>query len=203
VSEEAPKHEKAPENGNALPWWHTQLDHDYDGIKESDSELPRWWLLTLGASVVFAGLYWFFYHSLAIGKLGTAALEDESAEYAAREAERLRASGAVLGPEALATLSKDPVTLAKGKETFTTICAVCHKDDGSGGIGPNLTDHYWLHGNKDSEIWTTVKDGVKDKGMAAWGTQLGAERTQAVAAYVISMRNKDINGKAPQGDLIP
>lgn len=194
-TEESPK---KPESA----WWDKQLDHEYDGIREADSELPRWWLVTLIGTVFFAGFYWFYYHSLNIGLLGKEALAEESAVYAAREAERIRASGGA-GPEALATLSKDPVTLAKGKEVYLSTCAACHKEDGSGNIGPNLTDHYWLHGAADAQIWTTIKEGVKDKGMAAWGTQLGAERTQAVAAYVISLRNKDVKGKEPQGDLVP
>jgi cytochrome c oxidase cbb3-type subunit III len=179
-------------------WWDAQLDHEYDGIREADSELPRWWLLTLLGSVAFAGLYWFYYQTSGIGVVGKAALAEESAVYAAREAERLRSSGVSTGPEALATLSKDPVTLERGKRIFQETCAVCHKEDGSGNIGPNLTDRYWLHGGGNTEIWTTIKDGVKDK-----GAQLGGERTQAVAAYVISMRNKDLKGKDPQGELAP
>jgi cytochrome c oxidase cbb3-type subunit III len=184
-------------------WWEAQMDHEYDGIREADSELPRWWLATLFGAIVFAGCYWFYYQSMGIGTLGKAALAEESAVYAAREAERLRSSGLGTGPEALATLSKDPVTLAKGRTIFVETCAVCHKDDGSGNIGPNLTDRYWLHGAGNADIWMTIKEGVKDKGMAAWGTQLGGERTQAVAAYVISMRNTDVKGKDPQGDLVP
>ena len=97
--------------------------------------------------------------------------------------------------------SPDPAALAAGKESFTTLCAPCHAATGGGAIGPNLTDEYWLYGGAPMEIYKTVKVGVPAKGMPAWGPQIGEAKTQAVTAYVLSIRNSHApGGKAPQGD---
>jgi cytochrome c oxidase cbb3-type subunit 3 len=81
-----------------------------------------------------------------------------------------------------------------------TQCMPCHRDDGGGSIGPNLTDDYWIHGAKPLEIWRTVHDGVLDKGMPAWGQMLKPEQVAAVTAYVITLHDTHPpNPKEPQG----
>jgi cytochrome c oxidase cbb3-type subunit III len=172
--------------------------HEVDGIQEYDNKLPNWWLYLLYGSVVFAFGYWFVYHTAGIGELPKAAYDSEMDRAAAAAPKK---TGGVMTPEALVALSKDRGTLAQGKAIFASTCAACHRADGGGMVGPNLTDEYWLHGGAPEKVLKTVTDGVPDKGMLAWGAQLGPDRVQAVTAYVISLRNTNVpGGKAPQGE---
>jgi cytochrome c oxidase cbb3-type subunit 3 len=174
--------------------------HEYDGIEECDNHLPNWWLWTLYGAIIFSVGYWFYYHTFHTGLGPTAAYEKEDAEFKAAEMERLKKAGAVTS-DLLLALSKDPATLKTGKEVFISTCASCHTATGAGGIGPNLTDAYWLHGGSPESIYKTVKDGWPAKGMSAWGPILGEERVRAAAAYVISIKNTNVpDGKPPQGD---
>ncbi|MBL8951573.1 MAG: c-type cytochrome [Myxococcaceae bacterium] len=169
----------------------------FDGIEEEDNHLPNWWLATLFLAMVFAFGYWFLYHS-------TVWLDTPAREYA-KEAEAQKKRLALQNPmsdESLAALANDPRAVEEGKKTFTTICVACHKADGSGSVGPNLTDRYWLHGNKPTDLYGAVMTGFQDKGMPPWGPQLGEKRTREVVAFVLSIRNSEVpGGKAPQGDL--
>ncbi len=176
--------------------------HEYDGIQEYDNRLPNWWLYTLYGSVVFAAVYWIGYHTLRSFDLPRAEYDQQAVAAQARYAEQLKTSGSVT-PEALTALSHDPTTVAQGKEIFTTNCAACHKADGSGLIGPNLTDGAWMHGGKADQIYKTINDGVPDKQMPTWGPVLGPQREQAVTAFVLSIRDTNVpGGKAVQGNLI-
>lgn len=176
-----------------------EVIHEVDGIQEYDNKLPNWWLYTLYGSIAFAAVYWFAYHQAGIADLPMAAYQVEMDKVAAAEAARIKAAG-VMTPEALVALSKDKGTVAQGKQVFTTTCVACHRADGGGVVGPNLTDEFWIHGGSPEKIFETITKGVADKGMPAWGPQLGAERTQAVTAYVLTLRGTNVaNGKAPQG----
>jgi cytochrome c oxidase cbb3-type subunit 3 len=175
--------------------------HVYDGIVEHDNELPLWWQLTLYGAVVFALVYWFGRRLDAIPSPEQNFVSDMAAQRAL-EAERARARGTI-DDAMLATLQKDPATVAQGKAVFTATCAPCHKADGGGNIGPNLTDAYWLHGSKPIDIFHDVRDGVPAKGMPTWGPQLGDEKVETVVAFVLSIRNTNVpGGKAPQGEIV-
>ena len=168
--------------------------HQYDDIQEYDNHLPNWWLWTLYGSVVFAIGYWFYYHGFAAGELPMAELRREQIEIAQK-------SGKGADEATLVALANDPSSVKGGQETFATLCAPCHAANGGGTIGPNLTDEFWIHGGKPEQIYKVVKDGVVTKGMAAWGSQIGEVKTQAVVAYLLSIRNTNVpGGKAPQGD---
>ena len=69
-------------------------------------------------------------------------------------------------------------------------------------MGPNLTDEYWIHGARPTDIYNTVTNGVLDKGMAAWGRQLGPNRVQSLVAFVLTIKNTNVPGKAPQGEKV-
>ena len=73
--------------------------------------------------------------------------------------------------------------LADGQQVFTTICAACHKPDGSGLVGPSLVDPYWKYGQTDTELFVTVAKG-RPGGMPAWESQLGSEKIWKVLAYL-------------------
>ena len=174
--------------------------HEVDGIQEYDNKLPNWWLYTLYGSILFGAAYWFHYQTSGFGDLPLAEYRLEMDKAAAVEAVRIKAAG-VMTPEALFALSKDKGTVEQGRAVFTSTCAACHRADGGGVVGPNLTDDFWLHGASPEKVWKTISTGIPDKGMPAWGPQLGPDRTQAVTAYVIKLRGTNVpNGKAPQGE---
>ncbi len=165
--------------------------HEYDGIREADNFLPRWWLWTLHGAVVFSLAYWFYFHTAEIG-------DSPQVKYVAALEARAAQQGTV-SPEFLESLAQNPDVLAEGKVLYASNCAVCHHENGSGGIGPNLTDAYWLHGGDPASIYHVIAEGVSDKGMPAWGATLGPKASQRVTAYVLTMRGKNIPGKEPQG----
>lgn len=174
------------------------LDHDYDGIREYDNRLPNWWLMILYGTVVFAFCYWVYYHTWGVGKTPEQRYQVTMAE--AAQAEFFKADGQDLTNDAMWAMSRDPERTAEGKAIFQQFCVVCHSEEGRGNVGPNLTDSYWLHGGKPLDILKTVTRGVPDKGMAAWGNQLGPHRVQSVVSYVLTLHNLNLPGKAPQGE---
>lgn len=173
--------------------------HEVDGIQEYDNKLPNWWLYTLYGAIAFAVGYWYWFDGLHAGQSPLEAYRAEMDRVAAEQAMSIKVGEAT--PEALAALTKDPNAVALGKQVFLSTCAACHRSDGGGNVGPNLTDAFWLHGSAPESIYKTIASGVPDKGMPAWQPQLGALRTQAVAAYVLGLKGTNApNGKAPQGD---
>ena len=92
--------------------------------------------------------------------------------------------------------------LSAGKEIFTTYCVACHGNAGEGGVGPNMTDQYWLHGGSINDIFRTVKYGVPEKGMAAWQEILMPKQISEVSNYILSLQGTNPpNALPPQGDL--
>lgn len=97
----------------------------------------------------------------------------------------------------------DPVSIADGRETFLKNCAQCHGKLGEGGVGPNLTDDYWLHGADISSIVKSVKYGYPAKGMISWLGTLDEEKIIKTSSFIQTLRGTDPpNGRAPQGDLV-
>jgi len=175
---------------------HTVHVYD-DDLIEHDNRLPLWWQYTLYGAVVFAVIYWYGEEKIAAWKTQRQSYETE---IVALKMEQAKKSGK-MSAEALVAMSKSGKSVDAGKQVFVTTCAPCHRADGGGLIGPNLTDEYWLHGGKPDEIWKTVHDGVPDKGMPSWGPQLGEDKVAAVVSYVLTLRDTHVaNGKAPQGD---
>jgi cytochrome c oxidase cbb3-type subunit III len=100
-------------------------------------------------------------------------------------------------------LVSDAKVLAEGKEIFTGKCVACHGALGEGGVGPNLTDEYWLHGGTINDIFKTIKNGVPEKGMISWKATLKPNEIQSVSNYIASLAGTTPpNGKAPQGDKV-
>ncbi len=177
------------------------LDHEVDGIREYDNPMPRWWITIFYVTIVFSVVY----ALNVIPGVGSGAgrIANYEAEMAAAKSAR-DAAASKLAPvtsEAILAVAADPVALAKGKERFKATCSPCHREDGGGNIGPNLTDDFWLHGGQPTQILTTVSEGVVTKGMPAWGQVFKPEEITAVVAYVTTLRGtKPVNAKAPQGD---
>ena len=176
------------------------LDHEYDGIQEYDNPMPRWWIWLFWATIVFAVLYWFNVPGIGSGRGRIANYEREMAAAQEKFGSRAPAPGAGPTGADLVAFSKDPAKLERGKAVFTTNCVPCHRADGGGVIGPNLTDDFWIHGGKPVQILQTITAGVLDKGMPAWGATLKPDDLPAVAAYVMSLHGTHPPApKEPQG----
>ncbi len=174
------------------------LDHEYDGIREYDNPMPRWWLATFWVTIIFSILYVLNVPGIGNGKGRIADYEAEMAKAAELAAKNDPMNG--LTDEKIVAASTDPAQKALGSSTFATICSSCHVADGGGLIGPNLTDAYWLHGNKPLEIMKTITEGVAAKGMPPWGKTLKPEQLVAVAGYVLTLKGTTPKApKAPQG----
>jgi cytochrome c oxidase cbb3-type subunit 3 len=176
------------------------LDHDYDGIKELDNALPPWWKWGFYFTIIVAVIYIFNYHVFGTGK-------NPEQEYAAEMAEGKRIEE-LYKARTKDLVDENNITLANadeiaaGKTLFTQNCVACHMADGGGGIGPNLTDEYWIHGGGLNDIYKTIKLGYPDKGMQSWQTMFSPAQMRNLTGYVKSFGgSKPANPKAPQGDL--
>lgn len=101
----------------------------------------------------------------------------------------------------LLQLEADPIALTEGKKLFVTTCVACHGVEGQGIVGPNLTDAAWLHGSSPLEIHTSISKGYPEKGMAPFENLLGPKRVRWLTAFVLSLKGKNVPGKAPEGKL--
>jgi len=177
-------------------------DHIYDGIMELDNNLPPWWKAGFYLSIVFAVIYLLRYHVFESAPLPHEELKIELAEAEAAQEEYLK-NAANLVDESSVTLLADDSRIAEGGKIYAKNCAVCHANDGGGGVGPNLTDNYWIHGADIKDVFKTVKYGVPAKGMIPWKDQLNAAEMQEVSSYILSLvGTQAANPKEPQGDLI-
>jgi cytochrome c oxidase cbb3-type subunit 3 len=177
------------------------LDHNYDGIKELDNKLPPWWVYLFYATILFGVVYLARFHVFND--------YDQDQEY---EMEIAEAQEAI---EAYRKTAKDLVDvnsvivltdasdLQAGEAIFGASCAVCHMADGGGGIGPNLTDEYWISGGGIKNVFKTISEGGRDgKGMIAWKQTLKPVEMAQVASYILTFQGKEAaNPKAAEGDL--
>jgi cytochrome c oxidase cbb3-type subunit 3 len=167
--------------------------HDYDGIREFDNRLPNWWLVTLFGSIVFGVGYWMYFETLARPGLVATWREEDA------EATRKAAASSPVSDELIVKLSRDPAVVEPGRALFASTCASCHGEGGEGKIGPNLTDGSWLHGGKPTDIYHTISKGVTSKGMPSWEPALGRDKVRSLAAYLETLRGRNLPGRAPEG----
>lgn len=177
------------------------LGHDYDGIRELDNPMPPWWLAGFFISIVFAVVYMFHYHVLGTGDL-------QEVEYAkvmeietAKVQEYLK-SQAMDVDETNATLMTSNDDVMKGKALFINNCTVCHKEDGRGEAGPNLTDDHWIYGGDIKDIFRVIKKGAPN-GMPEHQSKFNPIQIQQVASYVLTLDyiSPADGGKDPEGEL--
>jgi cytochrome c oxidase cbb3-type subunit 3 len=186
-------------NGRATTDADHLLDHSYDGIQEYDNPLPRWWLAIFWATIIFTPLYVLYFH-FGGGMLATERYDQEMIAFYDKQAEQLLALGEIT-ESTLVDLMADTSMMNGGKKIFQSKCATCHGMFGEGGIGPNLTDDYWLHGSQLMDVYATVRDGIPAKGMLAWERQLRPAELMAVSSYVGTLLGTDPpNPKEPQGN---
>jgi cytochrome c oxidase cbb3-type subunit 3 len=157
-------------------------DHEYDGIRELDNDLPPWWKWLFYITIVFGIVYlvrlWVF---------------DADDLYQEKEFRKEMAEAASMMPDQPSAdqfeikLLTDQASLASGKETYEKICQVCHLVDGGGLVGPNMTDDYWIHGNTVEDWFDVVKNGVLEKGMIAYKDQLSPTQRLEVISYMATL----------------
>jgi len=172
-------------------------DHEYDGIRELDNDLPPWWKWLFYLTIVFAIVYMI--------RLFVFEADDlvQQTEYNKEMAKAASMAPAPTSTEAFELkVLTDQTSLANGKAIFDKICAVCHLVDGGGLVGPNMTDDYWIHGNTIEEMFNTVTNGVIEKGMISYKDQYSPQQRLEVLSYIITLHGTTpATPKAPQGDL--
>ncbi|RYY38660.1 MAG: c-type cytochrome [Chitinophagaceae bacterium] len=175
------------------------LDHEYDGIRELDNALPPWWKWGFYISVIAAFIYMYHYQ---FGS-GPNPEQEYTAEMkvAAAEVEAYRLAAKDNVDEKSVTMA-DAAGVEAGKVIYQKNCFMCHGAAGEGGVGPNLTDEFWLHGGSINDVFHTIKYGYPDKGMQAWEKMFSPVQIRELSSFVMSLNGtKPPNGKAPQGDI--
>lgn len=189
------KTEPIENEGNLL------LNHDYDGIKELDNNLPPWWVYLFYGCIVFAVVYMVRFEIMG-GDNQEMELKKELAQAKIDVAEYMKTAPDLMD-EKTVTILTEPADLAIGKTVFMENCAACHRADGGGQIGPNLTDDHWILGGGIKNIFHTLVNGGRDgKGMIAWKGTLKPKEMQKVASYILSLKGSNpVDPKAPDGEV--
>ena len=177
------------------------LDHNYDGIKELDNALPPWWKYGFYITIFVAIFYILKFEVWHEGMNPTEEYNTEMAEAKLETDQYLASMKENVDEKSVMML--DAAGIHAGKLLFTKTCVACHTESGAGGVGPNLTDNYSIHGAKIQDIFKTIKYGYPDKGMQSWQSNCSPVEIQQLSSYIKSLSNTNVpNGKAPQGDLI-
>ena len=173
------------------------LDHEYDGIQELDNNLPRWWVWLFYITIIFSAVYLVYFHVTRTGDLSAAEYDQEMK---AGQEIKFAAMGKFESAIPVLTPSADAAVLDSGRQTYAKFCAPCHRVDGGGLVGPNLTDDYWIHGSNYVDTVKVIWDGVPAKGMITWKTVLKPDEIQSVASYIYTWRGANLAtpGKPPE-----
>ena len=177
------------------------LDHNYDGIKELDNNLPPWWVYSFYLSIIFGVIYMIRYHVFnANDQFVEYEIEYAEANKAIEEYKRTAKNLVDINTVEILTETGD---LNAGKKIFETNCVACHKKDGGGGIGPNLTDKHWILGGGIKNVFKTISEGGRDgKGMVSWKTELKPLEMAQVASYVLQFQGTiPAEPKAAEGEI--
>jgi cytochrome c oxidase cbb3-type subunit 3 len=171
------------------------IDHDYDGIKELSNRPPPWLMMIFYGTIIWSVFYVFHYHILKTGP----SQEEEYQQEMAEAAEMYKTEAF---DENNITLITDNGKLSKALITYTKACGTCHGGNGEGGIGPNLTDKYWLHGNTPEDVFKTIKNGVPNTSMMKFGNTYSDKDILLLTSYVlVTLKGTNpANAKAPEGE---
>lgn len=177
------------------------MDHDYDGIKELDNNLPPWWKYGFYATIVWGLIYLIHFHVTSTGDLQAAEYKKSmEAAHEAKEAYQKMSANNV--SESNVKMITDKHELAEAAITFKELCSACHGNLGEGGIGPNLTDNYWLHGGSLKDIFISIKYGWPEKGMKSWQAELSPSKISEITSYIMTIAGSNPpNAKEKQGEL--
>ncbi|MEJ8571010.1 cytochrome-c oxidase, cbb3-type subunit III [Microbaculum marinum] len=189
--------------------------HEWDGLKELNTPLPRWWLWTFYATIVWAVFYWILMPSwplvndYARGIRGQSQRAIVMEQVAALKDMRAR-TGAALADASLQDIQADPglldFAMANGRAAFGDNCAPCHGAGGGGAVGyPNLVDDSWLWGGDPDAIHQTILYGIRSAheetrfgDMPAFGRDelLDSGQIRSAANYVRSLSGLDTEAGA-------
>ncbi|UGS22579.1 cbb3-type cytochrome c oxidase N-terminal domain-containing protein [Flavobacterium channae] len=177
------------------------LEHDYDGIKELDNVLPPWWVYLFYGTIVFALVYMVRFH--VMNEYDQEQEFKNEVELAELEKSKMPKSAEDEVSYETVVAVTDATKLAKGKEIFTNACAACHKADGGGLVGPNLTDEYWINGGGIKNIFKLISEGSKNNpSMVAWNKNLSSSDIQNIASYILTLQgSKPAGAKAAEGEI--
>ena len=191
--------------------------HEWDGIRELNNPLPRWWVWTFYMTIVWAIAYtiaypaWPMLSSATTGLLGYSSRGDVKAELAAAEASKgayVTAVSAKTVDEILADDALRTFATAAGAAAFKVNCVQCHGSGAAGSPGyPNLNDDEWLWGGKPTDIQTTITHGIRFASdadtrfseMPPFGDVLDRPQIASVAAYVASLGGEASNPALVEG----
>ncbi|HET8730537.1 MAG TPA: cytochrome-c oxidase, cbb3-type subunit III [Moraxellaceae bacterium] len=165
--------------------------HEYDGIREYNNPLPRWWLYLFWITLVFGVTYLVLFPGLGAfkGALGWTSHGEVAADQAAYQ-KQYGALYADFAKKPIEELANDTRAMKIGARLFANNCAACHGTDAHGAKGfPNLTDNDWLYGGAPDRIVETITGG-RQAMMPAWGPILGDDGVKKVANYVMSLSGK-------------
>jgi cytochrome c oxidase cbb3-type subunit 3 len=179
--------------------------HEWDGIRELDNPMPRWWLWTFYATIVWALVYtiaypaWPLVSSATSGMLGWSSRADLRTEMASAEAAKGDYVAAIEKASVEEILADDTLrqfAISAGSAAFKVNCVQCHGSGAAGSPGyPNLNDDEWLWGGSPEDIRTTIAHGIRFAGdedtriseMPAYGDILSREEIADVVKHVVSL----------------
>ncbi|MFZ1676448.1 MAG: cbb3-type cytochrome c oxidase N-terminal domain-containing protein [Saprospiraceae bacterium] len=174
--------------------------HSYDNIRELDNIIPPWFTTAFIITIIF-GIGYFYRYQIA--KSGPSQIQEYNSAIALAEIqhdEYLKTAANAIDESNVKIMTG--ADLEEGKKTFQTICAACHRVDGGGQVGPNLTDDYWIHGGALKDLFKTIKYGYPEKGMISWKDQLSPSQMAQAANYILTLRGTNPpNPKEQQGTL--
>ncbi|POY37599.1 cytochrome oxidase subunit III [Solitalea longa] len=177
------------------------MEHDYDGIHELDNKMPPWFIWLFNVTIGISVIYLLVFHVIKAAPLQIDEYKNELA-VAEKHMEEYQKKSANLVDENSVVLLTEAAQVSKGADVFKTNCVACHGAKGEGGVGPNLTDDYWLHGGGIKNIFKTIKYGVVEKGMRSWQQDLSPVQIQEVASYIQTLHGTNPpNAKEKQGEL--
>ncbi|MDI9365672.1 MAG: cbb3-type cytochrome c oxidase N-terminal domain-containing protein [Flavobacterium sp.] len=174
--------------------------HSYDGIRELNNVTPPWFVVAFIASILFAGIYLYRYHVVKSAPLQIEEYNIEIVEAKLQQEAYLKNQKDNVDENSVVMLGADGIS--SGAVLYKNNCLTCHGAQGQGGVGPNLTDNYWLHGGGIKDIFKTVKYGWQEKGMKAWKDDFSPVQMAQLASFVRTLiGTKPPTPKEPQGDL--
>jgi len=175
------------------------IQDSHDGIIELDNPTPPWFMYLFYVTILFGVIYLINYHVLQDGNIQETEYKNDMAQAEKERGIYLKKFAKSIN-ENNVVRSKSSKDLKEGNEIYKTNCVACHGNLGQGGIGPNFTDNFWIHGGEIKDLFKTITHGIPEKGMIAWNKTLNPLQIQQVASYILSLQGTNPPGaKEPQG----
>ncbi|MBX3378298.1 MAG: c-type cytochrome [Phycisphaeraceae bacterium] len=175
--------------------------HEYDGISEYDNPTPGWWHILFFGSILFSVFYIVFWHFSPLSWTVHEAWEkDQVNDY-----KRIFGTVGDLKPdqETIVKMAGDQQMLSVARSIFVGNCALCHGREGGGINGVNLTDDAYKNVKTVEDLYTVISKGANMGAMPAWEQKLSKNERVILASYLMTLRGKNVPGRAPEGDVIP